>query len=520
VTTDAIAAADTVGRSATRTEIWKVHLAVLGALLVLLAGLFFADVKAAAEVWWYYPAYSHCFLIIPIAAWLIWERRATLISDTPAAMPWVLVGALPCLLLWLAGAFGSVTEFRQFAIIGLAEIFCVAVLGWHIFRKISFACLYLFFLVPTGQYLIPPLQQVTAKFVEVGLGMLSIPFFREGLVFDLVNGHYEIAEACAGLRFLIATIALGVLFAHMMYRKPWKIAVFLLACLIVPVIGNGLRALFTVAVANYTDNRVAAGIDHILYGWAFAVAILFAVMYVGARFKDAEADRPPPSGLDRPARYPLLVISALFALAIVSVGPATAYYADRPSGAGQAALDDLVTPPGWQGRSADGDWESVFDPAAARTLAAVQPKKGGFAAPVDIDIHYYIRKRGAPSLMSERNHAWDVETWHIIARRSTTARLDGAPRPLEEALIASRDLKRLVWTTYWVDGHFSIAPLTVRMLEFRGALTHGHSAAIVLSTPVTSSENDARSRLAALLGAFPNLSESLRKVGDVPAETR
>ncbi len=107
-------------------------------------------------------------------------------------------------------------------------------------------------------------------------------------------GRYEIAEACAGLRFLIATVALGALFAHMMYRKPAKIALFMVACFGLPLVGNGLRALFTVTVANYTNNRVAAGIDHILYGWMFAVAIIFTLMYVGARFRDPDADAPPP----------------------------------------------------------------------------------------------------------------------------------------------------------------------------------------------------------------------------------
>src|SRR4029077_13858668 len=118
--------------------------------------------------------------------------------------------------------------------IALVEVFALACLGWPVYRKLALPFLYLFFLVPTGQYLIPPLQNITARFVEVGLNAFSIPFYRDGLVFDLVNGRYEIAEACAGLRFLVATVALGVLFAHLMFRKWWKIGFFLTACLVVP----------------------------------------------------------------------------------------------------------------------------------------------------------------------------------------------------------------------------------------------------------------------------------------------
>ena len=277
-------------------DAWKAHLAALSAVILALGVLFFADINAAVQVWWNYPAYSHCFLIIPISAWLIWERRALLLADTPACKPGGAGAALPFAALWLIGGFGSVTEFRQFALVGMAEVFCIAILGWHIFRKISFALLYLLFLVPTGQYLIPPLQEITAKFVEVGLSAFSIPFFRDGLIFELVNGRYEIAEACAGLRFLVATVALGALFAHLMYRRPLKIAVFLAACCIVPVIGNGIRALLTVMVANYSNNEIAVGFDHIVYGWVFAVTIIFIILYVGSRFRDPEADMPPPSG--------------------------------------------------------------------------------------------------------------------------------------------------------------------------------------------------------------------------------
>ena len=288
---------------------WTLHLVALAIIIAAMGAIFFRDIKAAVEVWWNYPAYSHCFLIIPISAWLIWERHLSITSDRPACSPLALFGAIPCLLLWFVGEFASITEFRQFSIIGLAEVFVVAILGWHIFRKISFACLYLFFLVPTGQYLIPPLQEITAKFVDIGLSIFRIPYFRDGLVFELVNGRYEIAEACAGLRFLVATVALGVLFAHLVYRKKAKIILFLAACCVVPVIGNGIRALLTVMVANYTNNQVAVGFDHIVYGWMFAVAIIFVLLFIGSAFRDPDADTKldeAPANTRKPALFGII----------------------------------------------------------------------------------------------------------------------------------------------------------------------------------------------------------------------
>ena len=440
---------------------WALHLATLATIFVAMGGIFFRDIKAAVVVWWEYPAYSHCFLILPISAWLIWERRSLLISDRPVSSPAALFAAIPCVMLWFVGEFASVTEFRQFSIVAMAEVFTVAVLGWHIFRKISFACLYLFFLVPTGQYLIPPLQAITAKFVDVGLTLFGIPFYRDGVVFDLVNGQYEIAEACAGLRFLVATMALGILFVHLVYRKKAKIILFLVACGIVPIIGNGIRALVTVMVANFTNNKVAVGFDHIVYGWMFAVAIIFLLLIVGSAYRDPEADAFVEEG-PRPVRRPRYL--ALFgtlatALVIISVAPALAnYFGHTPPGVDQVALSELTAIRGWHKQGSAGDWRIAFGPGQAQLATSVAPDGASFEPPIDVNISYYVRNRGSASLLAEKNHAWQ-DNWHPVQQHRVQQTANGVDIPFDEALIGAGDLKRLVWTTYWIDGRFTTSSL-------------------------------------------------------------
>lgn len=495
---------------------WKAHLAVLGLLLLALGAAFFPDIRAAAIVWYEYPAYSHCFLIIPISAWLIWDRRDALVSDTPTPMPLALPAALPFVLLWLAGRFASITEFRQFALIGIAEVLILATLGWHIFRKIAFPCLYLFFLVPTGQYLIPPLQDITAKFVQVGLDLFGITYFQDGLLFELVNGRYEIAEACAGLRFLVATVALGALFAHLMYRRWSKIIIFMVSCVVFPIIGNGIRALLTVMVANYTNNQIAAGFDHIVYGWAFAVVIIFVLMYVGARYRDPEADLPLPAGDIHPVRTAPLLATALGGMLLLSAGPAAAWMSDRqPSYASQETLDQLAAVPGWEKSMPLGQWGIAFNPGAARATASlIRPTD---SAPVEIDIGYYIRNRNTASLMAARNHPWNGP-WHPVAESTVESPVNGKAVTFQETQLTAYNSKRLVWSAYWVDGRFTTSSVLVRLLEFRSGITHGHSAIVAFSTPITSSTEDARARLAALIAAFPDLSGGLAKAGEPPAQ--
>ena len=66
--------------------------------------LIFQDaVSAAVRVWWVSPTYSHCFLIVPIVAWLAWEKRPALAATAPALFPQALL-LMPLLgLMWWMG---------------------------------------------------------------------------------------------------------------------------------------------------------------------------------------------------------------------------------------------------------------------------------------------------------------------------------------------------------------------------------------------------------------------------------
>ena len=62
------------------------------------------------------------------------------------------------------------------------------------------------------------LQDYTTWFVIVTLNLLSIPVFVDGVYLSIPAGDFHVAEACAGLRFLVATVALGTLMANVAYK--------------------------------------------------------------------------------------------------------------------------------------------------------------------------------------------------------------------------------------------------------------------------------------------------------------
>lgn len=487
---------------------WVWHLSALAAVTVTIIALFRFDVWNAVEVWWIYPTYSHCFLIIPISAWLLWERRDILARRTPVTAPKALFAVLPVMMLWLVGNFATITEFRQFAVIGFLEIAALTLLGPQVFRAILFPALYLFFLVPFGQYLIPPMQDFATWFTDAGLSVLGVPHYTEGTTIELTNGRFEIAEACAGLRFLIATLALGVLFAHIAYRKWYKRVLFLMSCIVVPLIGNGLRCLGIIELAHLSNNKIAVGVDHLIYGWIFNTAILLVLMLVGLSFRDSRVSAKPLMDLAGQSNFSRLSVTmAAVATALtVAMGPAFSMWHDqRPITVNPGILTSRINIAGWT-EKLSGTWRPFF--GGADSLLMTNFVAASDDSLIDVAIAYYARNRAEHSLIAATNHVWDEDIWHGVETRSLTASFGTDPVRLNEAVIATASQQRLVWWTYWTDGRFTTSATTVKLLQLETAFT-GHEAAalIAFSISIDGAVEDARVKLEKALAGLGNPSD-------------
>lgn len=485
-----------------RVSAWTLHLSALVALLVMLGALFWRPIAAAVTVWWVSPTFSHCFLIIPVSAYLIWGKRRVLAAETPVAYPRALWLAIPVVAASLVGTLASVNEIEQLALIGFVQILALALLGPRVYRIILFPALFLFFLVPMGEYLIPPLQRFTTWFIDIWLNMLGILHYTEGNLIQLANGTYQVAEACAGLRFLIATIAVGALFAHFTYRHWRKIALFMVACVVVPIIGNGFRALGIVLLAHFSDNTIAVGADHLVYGWGFSVVILAVLMWVGSKFADDEpSERPalPPRSL-RPAPshvFPLTVLVAMIAMAAV---PAFAAWRAGAEPVDRVAFSKPPAIAGWTREPVSLDWAPAYGEADAR-MAFGMRDASTFAPQVDVFVEYYSRQ--GRNLISSQNKMWNEDAWHPVLQGQAKARVGERPVVFQELQLVSGGVSRLVWWTYASGGRFTNSGMDVKLDTVRTALMGGRGAAMfAISTPVDADIDAARARLRSAAAAL------------------
>lgn len=309
---------------------WRGAAAVLAAGVVLLLAVFRTEAAAAMRVWSTSTAYNHCWLIAPIAAWLAWQRRHRLAAIAPRPAPLLALLAIPPALAWFAAERLGIMEGRQLAAWALIQVFVLAVIGWRAAAAMAVPLAYTVFLVPFGGFAVPLLQLVTLRLIELGLTLWGISHYVEGLLIETPAGLFHVAEACAGLRFAIAALAFGALYAATLFRSPGRRLVVLALAVVVPVLANGMRAFGIVLAAEYLGSAEAAAADHVIYGWGFFSAILLILILAGLPFREDRPERPgegwwrrlaAPAGPPRPA---VLAAAALVGLGLAAAAPAAA----------------------------------------------------------------------------------------------------------------------------------------------------------------------------------------------------
>lgn len=320
----------TESQSNSSLTIAKLAVGLLGLGLV-----FKAEVVTAFLTWEASTAYNHCFLVIPITLYMIWDRRHDLRHIPAQPLPSAALLGLAPAIGWLVAERLGIMEGRQLMVIAFAEVLFLAILGWRLCWTIAGPLLYLFFLVPFGEFLVPKLQDITAVFIAFGLGLTNIPAYIDGYVIEIPAGTFYVAEACAGLRFLVASFAFGVLYALMMYKNPMRQTAFILVSVIVPVIANGFRALGIVLLGHWLGSAEAAAADHILYGWVFFSLVILMLIVLGLPFREDARDRrrSPQCLLQAPTRLTADATAIVSLVAVAAFSPALTVAMDRTYGA-------------------------------------------------------------------------------------------------------------------------------------------------------------------------------------------
>lgn len=296
----------------------------LAAVSAWVLGWYWPTASGIAAIWWRSDTFAHGLVVFPVFAWLLWRKRERLAAMPPQPVPWL---ALPAVLMgfgWLLGELVSVAAASQFFLMAMLVTAYVAVLGWPIARVLAFPLVFLFFGVPIGDFLLPALMGLTAEFTVAALRFSGVPVFQEGLQFIVPNGRWSVVEACSGIRYLIASLMVGALYAYLNYTSLKRRLLFMLVALLVPILANWLRAYMIVMIGYLSDNRFAVGFDHLIYGWVFFGVVILLMFWIGGRWYEAPVavdaasvrQAPPVSSGAWLKLLPLAAVVAAFPLLV------------------------------------------------------------------------------------------------------------------------------------------------------------------------------------------------------------
>ena len=235
--------------------------------------------------WAHDDNYSHGFLIVPLALYFVWERRARLAAASYRPNWFGLVVVVASLGMLIAGTLGAELFVSRVSIVFLVAGTVLFAAGFDALRVVAFPIAFLFLMVPPPAIIFNqiafPLQLLASRFGEATLQALSIPVLREGNLITLANTTLEVAEACSGIRSLISLLTLGIVYGYFVDPRISIRTIIALSAVPIAIVANGLRVAGTGVAAHYYGVEAAEGFFHTFSGWIVFV-VAFALMYLAA----------------------------------------------------------------------------------------------------------------------------------------------------------------------------------------------------------------------------------------------
>ncbi len=504
-----------------RQRLWLPAWSEIGAwprtcLLIALgwAGLllfFFQDTAMLADVYWNSSVYEHCVVIIPVIGWLVWQRTDVLRQISPTGWWPALLLMAAGLVCWLVGYATDINVGRHLGLIVMMQAMALALIGPNAGRALLFPFCYALFLLPVGDQLVAPMQTLTAHLSMALLGLSGLEASLDGIFITTDAGYFRVAEACAGVNFLIAMFALAVLVANIGFKSWSRRLLFIAAAIVLPILGNGVRAWGTMVIAHLYGVQYASGFDHIFYGWFFFALITAVLLGAAWRFFDRQ---PGEHGLSverfsNPVRGRMQQGFVLtLALAIVLPGAWLSIRSDRAEAASLQALLPAVER--WEPVDTPDDYLPTYRGADHRVM---QRYRNAAGQEVDLFVALYGNQGEGAELVAVNQGGSDADNGWVWTQDSAPFRAgDAVGRG--EMLTAPDKRKREAAVFYRLGGETTSDVGRVKWLMLKQRLLGGdqHGMAIVLSAE----EPNARASITAFLNALGPLGDMADRVTGTP----
>lgn len=257
--------------------------AVFVLLLASFAVLFKDVMVKLVSDWRADENYSHGFLVLPLAIYMVWRQRHQLASIPVRPSLggfWLIAGSILTL---AAGRLGAELYLTRLAMIVAAAGVVAFLWGFRHLRAISFAFLLVFLSIPIPAIVFNqiafPLQLLASRFGETAISACGIPVLREGNIIVLASTTLEVAEACSGIRSLVSLLTLALVWGYFSDAPGWLRWLLALSSIPIAVFSNGIRVAGTGIAAYLLGPAAAEGFFHTFSGWiVFIVAVMLLLV--------------------------------------------------------------------------------------------------------------------------------------------------------------------------------------------------------------------------------------------------
>lgn len=265
---------------------------VIGMSLILLASgvvSYWPTLQGLVRSWENIPDYSHGFLIVPTALFMLWVRRDSMPALGKPSWVGVIASLAVCALLRWAGAKYFYTFLEHWSILFWVLAAVLALGGWKLVGWALPAMAFLFFMFPLPfsieTSMSGPLQKVATKISVWCLQLLGQPCYSLGNIIYVGDNTLEVAQACSGLRLFLSIIAVGYVYLALTDGPIWEKVLLAVATLPIAILANSARIVGTGLLYQSTTNEGMRHLAHDAAGWLMMplAAVLFWVWFVYLR---------------------------------------------------------------------------------------------------------------------------------------------------------------------------------------------------------------------------------------------
>lgn len=253
-----------------------VKIAIIGALITW---LFHVQIYSCVHLW-QNPSWSHGFLIPLFSLYFLNQQKKEILSLQPRPSYWGLALLIFCIALFplnlVQFKVGYFSQLLPLAVLGSAVLF---VGGRDAIKYTWLPIAFLYFAIPLPDRLLKmisiPMRLAAAEISTMVLSLYpNLEATANGVVIDVVykgikiEPAMDVAEACSGMRLLMAFLALGVAMAYLHYRPFWQRIVLLLSTIPIAILCNIIRVTITGFIYVLISPQYAQGIYHDMLGMA------------------------------------------------------------------------------------------------------------------------------------------------------------------------------------------------------------------------------------------------------------